>query len=156
MQSIQSLQPLRQIMTQTYARYATITPLGIVLPAGPTPYNPLPVTIIAHRPARTLYVNRHPLCRSLNGINSVNGRKRCICCEDKQSCTPQISLEILYRSVPFRIMLAYTSAKNFISFRKTFQAPQRYVDEAFVEISVIDRGRWGEACFAEVKSAGTM
>lgn len=152
MHSIESLQPLRQIMAQTYARYATITPRGIVLPLSPAPYNPLPVTIIAHKSARTLYVNRHPFCRSLNGINSINGRGRCICCDDKRSCTPQICLDILYQSIPFRIMLAYTSAKNFIAFCKTFQSSQRYIDEASTEISVINRGRWGEARFMEVKN----
>lgn len=152
MRVFERMQPLHSILAQACARYATITPGGIVLPCSPTPYNPLQAAIIAYKPARTRYVNHHPICRSLNGINSINRRSRCIACEEKLSCTTQLALDIMYRSVPFRILLAYTSMRNFIAFCRTFRPPQQYVEGALVEISVLDRGRWGEACFAPVNA----
>jgi len=153
MNTIEGMLPLRQIITQTCARYATITPAGIILAGSDMPYNPLPVTIVTYKSARTRYVNRYPLCRSRNGISAVNGQKRCIPCEEKRVCTPQISLEVMYRVVPFRILIAYTSAKNFLMFTKTLFARHQQLEQIRVEISVIDRGRWGEACFAVVKTS---
>lgn len=153
MQTIESMQPLRQIITQTCARYATITPAGIILVGSDRPYNPLPVTIVAYKSARTRYVNRHPVCRSLNGISAVTGQKRCITCEDKRVCTPQISLEIMYRAVPFRILIAYTSAKNFLLFTRSLFTHQQQLERTPIEISVIDRGRWGEVCFTVAKTS---
>lgn len=147
MQSIESMLPLRQIIAQTCAAYATITPAGIILTVTDKPYNPLLVSIVSYKSARTRYVNRHPVCRSLNGIAAINGRKRCVACEDKRVCTPQIALEIIYRAVPFRILIAYTSAKNFLLFMKSLYTHHQQLENTTVEISVIDRGRWGEVCF---------
>jgi len=45
-------------------------------------------------------------------------------------------------------MLAYTSAKNFLDFLRTLHLNNRNVENTFVEISVLDRGKWGEAKFA--------
>jgi hypothetical protein len=112
MQSIESLAPLREIIAATSARYAQITPQGILLPSAASSYNPLAVTIVTYKPARTRYVNKQPVCRSLNGIQSLQDNFRCATCDYRRTCTPQIALEILYRTVPFKLMLAYTSAKS--------------------------------------------
>jgi hypothetical protein len=151
MQSIENLAPLREIIAASSARYARITPGGILLQSASSPYNPLPVTIVTYKPARTRYVNKKPVCRSLNGIQSIQDNFRCATCDYHRTCTPQIALEILYRSVPFRIMLAYTSAKNFLAFVRTLHAPNQRIEGAFVEITVLDRGKWGEARFTLTK-----
>lgn len=147
MQSIESLAPLREIISSACSRYATITPQGILLPSASSPYNPLDVTVVTYKPARTRYVNKQPVCRSLNGLQSLQDNHRCISCDYRRTCTPQIALEILYRSVPFRLMLAYTSAKNFIASLRTMRAPAQAIQGANLTIAVLDRGRWGEACF---------
>ena len=147
MHSIRSFQPLRQIICAAAARYAAITPKGILIPAAPTPYNPFPVSIVTYKPARTLYVKKQPHCRSLNGLHSLLHKRPCTTCDDRRACTPQIALEILYRNVPFRLMLAYTSAKNFLAFTRTLNGTPHTTEGAPVVISVIDRGRWGEARF---------
>jgi hypothetical protein len=148
MQSIGSFAPLREIICATCSRYAQLTPAGIVLPAASAPYNPLTVTLVSYTPARTRYVNRKPLCRSLNGIYSVKDNIHCAGCDYHRTCTPQISLQCLYRAVPLRLLLAFTSAKNFISFVRTSHVPAGTTIEGVnVEISVLDRGKWGEAQF---------
>jgi hypothetical protein len=153
MQSFENLAPLREIIASVCSRYALITPKGIVLPTSTTLYNPLPATIIIYKPARTRYVNKKPLCRSLNACTSLNDKTSCVSCSYRRTCTPQIALEILYRSVPFRIMLAYTSAKNFVSFLRTLHTTIDHTENALVEISVIDRGKWGEAKFSLTQAA---
>lgn len=148
MPSIETFSPLREIITASSSRYAQISPRGILLPSAASHYNPLSVTIVTYKPARTRYVNKKPICRSLNGIHSLQNDYRCATCEYQRTCTPQISLEILYRSVPFRLMLAYTSAKNFLAFLRTLHAPHQRIEGAQIMISVLDRGKWGEARFS--------
>jgi len=139
--------PVREIIASAAARYARITPKGIRLPCAGNDYNPIDVALITYKPARTRYVNRHPLCRSLNGINALDTNVRCATCRDRTTCTPQIALDFSYRNVPFRLMLAYTAAKNFMAFTRTLRPPHNTIDDASVRISVIDRGRWGEPNF---------
>jgi hypothetical protein len=148
MQSIESLAPLREIIAASTARYAQIAPGGIILPSAATPYNPLAVTIVSYKPARTRYVNKQPVCRSLDGLQSLQDKCRCVSCEYHRTCTPQIALEFLYRAIPFRIMLAYTSAKNFLAFMRTIHAPNQRIEGRVVHIEVLDRGKWGEARFS--------
>jgi hypothetical protein len=152
MQSIENLAPLREIIASVCSRYALLTPKGIVLPSSTNPYNPLSVSIVTYKPARTRYVNKKPVCRSLNGIRSLNDNSICVSCDYRRTCTPQIALEIQYRTVPFRIMLAYTSAKNFFAFLRTLYPTNFHIENASVEISVIDRGKWGEAKFTLAQS----
>jgi hypothetical protein len=152
MQSYENLAPLREIIASVCSRYALLTPKGIVLPSSTTPYNPLPATVVTYKPARTRYVNKKPVCRSLNGIQSLNDSAPCVSCDYRRTCTPQIALEIQYRIIPYRIMLAYTSAKNFFVFLRTLYSSHNHIENALVEISVIDRGNWGEAIFTQAKA----
>jgi hypothetical protein len=142
-----SIASVREILAQSCAAYATVTPKGLILPAVLTPYNPLTVTIIAYKPARTRYLNRKPICRSLDGLNSIDNQNKCVCCPNARTCTPQICLAILYKNLPLRLLLAFTSAKNFLSFLPKLKASARPFENASVTIRIIDRGRWGEVCF---------
>ena len=156
MKSFEGLSPLREIISSVCSRYALLTPKGIVLPSSTTPYNPLPATIVTYKPARTRYVNKKPVCRSLNGIQSLNDSAPCVSCDYRRTCTPQIALEIQYRIIPYRIMLAYTSAKNFMAFLRTLYTINKPFENALVDISVIDRGKWGEAMFSQAKARKTI
>jgi len=147
MQTLSSLLPIREIMAQSLYRYASITPQGVLLPQAATPYNPLPVCMITFKPARTRYVNRKQICRSLDGVHSVNSQNYCARCQDIRSCTPQIALDFTYRSFHYRLLLAFTSAKNFIALIHKAQSLDRTIDGLQVNIHVVDRGRWGEASF---------
>jgi hypothetical protein len=148
MHSVDSLAPLRAVIAQSLIRYATITPKGILLPHAAIPYNPLDVAIITYGPARTRYLNRRPLCRSLDGLRSIDNRTLCATCHDSRSCTPQIALDISYRRLPFRLLLAFTSAKNFLAALKTINPSAGNIQDAPISITVTNRGHWGEANFS--------
>jgi energy-coupling factor transporter ATP-binding protein EcfA2 len=117
------------------------------LPVTTAVYNPLPATTITYKPARTRYLNRKPICRSLDGARSLDRAQSCVTCQDARTCTPRIALDFHYRAVPFRLLLAFTSAKNFVLFMKKLGAAGKTYEGALVNITIIDRGRWGEACF---------
>lgn len=148
MKNIGSMLPIQQIVAQSVARYATIAPKGIVLPHSCTPQNPLCVTITAYHAARSRYVNRHPVCRSLDGMHAVDLTTKCLTCSEKRSCTPQIALEVIYRAVPLRFLLSYTSANNFLTLVRNYSSKNQTLEGASLLINVIDRGRWGEPTFS--------
>lgn len=148
MKNIGSMSPIKQILTQSLSRYATIAPKGIVLPHCCTPQNPLCVTIAAYHAARSRYVNRYPVCRSLDGTHAVDQTTKCLTCPEKRSCTPQIALEVTYRNVPLRFLLSYTSANNFLTLVRSFSAENQTLEGKLLSIKVTDRGRWGEPTFS--------
>jgi hypothetical protein len=148
MHSVGSMAPVRDVIAQSLIRYATITPKGILLPHAAIPYNPLDATIITYGPARTRYFNRKPLCRSLDGLHSIDNRTLCSACRDSRSCTPQIALDISYCKLPFRLLLAFTSAKNFLAALRTINPSAGNIQGIEISINVTDRGHWGEAHFS--------
>lgn len=147
MENIGSMSPIKQIISQSMARYATIAPKGIILPHTTTPHNPLCVSIVTYHAARSRYVNRHPVCRSLDGIHAVDHKASCLSCPEKRSCTPQIALDVQYRAVPLRVLLSYTSANNFLGLFRKLTGEVRSFEGKLLTIMVVDRGRWGEATF---------
>jgi len=147
MQHIESLAPIRQIIAQSMSRYASVTPKGILLPCASMPYNPLPINIITYKPARTRYIDRKPVCRSLDGARSVDRKQSCLKCLDVRTCTAQIALDFRHRGVPFKLLLAFTSAKNFVVLIQKLSAAATPLEKAAIEIRVTDRKTWGEVHF---------
>lgn len=137
---------LHDLFTDAFARYLTVRPTGIQFPHGCIGSS-LRATILACRPARTLYTNKRPVCRSLDGIQSIQENRSCTSCLLRKTCTPQIYLELLADGVPYRLLLAYTSARNFMQFISRLRQRSQTVENAEVIISVRDRGRWGELRF---------
>jgi hypothetical protein len=137
---------LNDLFADAFARYLLVRPAGIQFPHGRLCPS-LAATILACRPARTLYQNKQPVCRSLNGIQSLQEARACASCLLRKSCTPQIYLELLADGVPYRLLLAYSSARNFMLFASGLRARPQPLENAQVIISVRDRGRWGELCF---------
>jgi hypothetical protein len=115
------------------------------------PHGPIVPTLrarlLACRPARTLYENHQPRCRSLDGIQSITEARTCAACLLRKTCTPQIYLELLCNHVPYRLLLAYTSARNFMTFASRLRQQGQPVENADILLSVRDRGRWGELRF---------
>ena len=142
-----AVQPaLLDLFADAFARYLAIRPTGLQMPYGPI-VQTLRVRILACRPARTLYENHHPRCRSLDGIQSITERRACAACLLRKTCTPQIYLELLHDRVPYRLLLAYTSARHFMLFASRLRQQDQPVENAEVILSVLDRGRWGELRF---------
>jgi len=139
---------LGRILAQTTARYLTVRPQGLVLPGEP-PYPDLSVQILDHGPARTLYQDRHPACRSLDAIRSIDHPQRlCALCDLRPRCTPQIRVHLLFHARPYRLLLAYTSAKNFLLFATEIRHRGQNLLNVVTRIQVLNRGTWGELRFA--------
>ena len=140
---------MRELVARAFARYLSVSPTGFQL--GPGNIVPsLKVQVIQHRPARTLYKNRTPICRSLDGVKALQKEQECANCLFRKTCTPQICLEILHQGMPWRLILAYTSAKNFLLFDSQMKTKGVAMENSSIMISVRDRGRWGEVCFSSV------
>ncbi len=137
---------LTDLFADAFARYLTVRPSGLQMPHGLI-LQTLHARLLACRPARTLYENHQPRCRSLDGIQSITESRTCSACLLRKTCTPQIHLELLHDRVPYRLLLAYTSARNFMSFVSRLRQQGQPVENADIRLSVRDRGRWGELFF---------
>jgi hypothetical protein len=137
---------LNDLFASSFARYLSIQPTGLRFPHGRLQAS-VSATLLKCRPARTLYKNRKPICRSLDGIRSIKEQASCISCANRKACTAQIYLELLVDGVPYRLLLAYTSARNFMQFASRLRQRGQEVENAEAIISVRDRGRWGEVRF---------
>jgi len=137
---------LTDLFADAFARYLAVRPSGLQMPHGPI-VQTLRARLLACRPARTLYENHQPRCRSLDGIQSITEARTCASCLLRKTCTPQIYLELLHDRVPYRLLLAYTSARNFMTFASRLRQQGQSVENADILLSVLDRGRWGELRF---------
>ena len=137
---------LHDLFADAFARYLAVRPSGLQMPHGPI-VSSLHVRLLLCRPARTLYENRHPTCRSLDAIQSLAESRACASCLLRKTCTPQIYLELLADGVPYRLLLAYSSARNFMLFVSRLRQQGQPLENAEVILSVRDRGRWGELRF---------
>ena len=137
---------LSDLFADAFARYLSVRPTGMQMPHGPIVQS-LRVRVRACRPARTLYEDHQPRCRSLDGIQSLTQARTCADCLLRKTCTPQIYLELLHDGMPYRLLLAYTSARNFMLFASRLRQQGQPVENADILLSVRDRGRWGELSF---------
>ena len=142
-----------EILERSRARYLRVLPTGLVFPDGRT-LRTVNVLIRKHHPARTLYQHRKPLCRSLDGCQPlVNPERSCRTCVQRPTCTPQMLLTLLYELEPVHLLLAHTSLKNFVHF---WQSNALSVFSAPLQISIINRGSWGEVTFMPVAREPTL
>jgi hypothetical protein len=137
---------VRELLYGAFSRYLNVTPDGLQINPSRTERS-LSVTILTYRPARTLYQAKKPVCRSLDGIQSMTEGRTCASCLLRKTCTPQVYLELLHDGVPYRLILAYTSARNFLAFASGLRDKGCLLEGARALIAVRDRGRWGEVCF---------
>jgi hypothetical protein len=137
---------LDDLIRTLLVRYAEITPGGLVLHKGHTPLREVPCLFLHTSPARTLYRDRQPVCRSLDGIRGRGG-KECAPCGDRDSCTPQVLLDVEIDRRSYRLLLAYTSARNFLLFADGLARAGRKLQGMTFTMRILDRGRWGELRF---------
>jgi len=145
-------QPLRALLHRALARYLTVTPRGFQLDGRAEPAQRLVVRILGYGGARTLYQKRKPVCRSLDGVVAVAApAKQCRECPQLDSCTPQVRLDLVVDGKPHRLLLAFTSAKNFLAYAGRLQAQRVGVDSIQHELVVVPRSGWGEVQFRELR-----
>ena len=128
--------PLTDLFADAFARYLAVRPTGLQMPHGPI-VPTLRARLLACRPARTLYENHQPRCRSLDGIQSITEARTCAACLLRKTCTPQIYLQLLHDRVPYRLLLAYTSARNFMLFASYSWSQSRGTNPG--------QGEWGDS-----------
>jgi len=140
--------PLREILHRILARYLTVLPKGFVLEPKDEPRPLVEARILGSGGARTLYRDRRPLCRSLDGVESLTHKgRRCLDCPFKPRCTPQIRVDLSIDARPYRLLLAHTSAANFLAYEADLRRRRIVLATAIHSIEVIDRGSWGELRF---------
>jgi len=144
------LQPLRAILQQARRRYLTVRPHGFELNPGERLRPTLEVRIVSFGSARTLYQHRKPLCRSLDGIQPTapKNQRRCTECALRPRCTAQVRLDLLADTQPFRLLLAHSSAKNFLLYETQLRERGIALYDGLHRMTVINRGSWGELRFA--------
>ena len=144
----QQTQILRDILHRMMARYMTIRPLGIDLGNNKKPIPALDCRILNYGAARTLYRNRRPICRSLDAVKALGeSKKLCQQCLDQKHCTGQLRLDLLFENSPYRLLLAYTSAKNFLIYTTKLAEQKLEIETIDTKIIVVNRGSWGELRF---------
>jgi hypothetical protein len=144
------LQPLRAILQQARRRYLTVRPHGFELNPGERLRPVLEVRILSFGSARTLYQNRKPLCRSLDAVRPTTAKEHRSCaeCALRTRCTSQVRLDLLAETQPYRLLLAYTSAKNFLLYETQLRASGLALYDGLHRMTVIHRGSWGELRFS--------
>ena len=146
------VEPLRLILHRALVRYLTLRPAGFLLEADGRPTASLEARILAFGGARTLYEQRRPACRSLDGVHSVTHQgRRCGACEQKPACTPQVRLDLVVEGQALRLLLAHTSARNFLAYEARLRARKIPLERSLHRLEVINRGSWGEVRFARVE-----
>jgi len=136
--------PLREILLRTTARYLTVRPEGIRL--GGRLCRDIEARILSFGGARTLYRGRKPHCRSLNGIASLQGTS-CAACREAKHCTPQTRVDLFVQGRPYRLLLSFSSAKNFLLYLDELRRRDLDLAKIVTRLSVIDRHTWGELRF---------
>lgn len=144
------LQPLRAILQQARCRYLAVRPHGFELNPGEQLRPNLEARILSFGSARTLYQNRKPLCRSLDAIRPTTAKEHRTCaeCALRSRCTSQVRIDLFVDSQPWRLLLAYTSAKHFLLYEAQLREHGIELTEGLHHITVINRGSWGELRFA--------
>lgn len=138
----------RLILARTAARYLNVGPSGIQITTNSPPLTTLRAHILDHGAARTLYQQRKPACRSLDGVRSLQDPQlHCAQCVQRSICTPQIRVTLVYDHLPYRLLLAFTSAKNFLFYCTKLRTQHRELADVLTQIRVLNRGTWGELRF---------
>jgi hypothetical protein len=144
----QQAEILRDIVQRMMARYITVTPMGIDLGNNRKLIPALNCRILDYGAARTLYRNRRPVCRSLDAVKAIkDANKLCQQCVDRDNCTGQVRLDLLFENCPYRLLLAYTSAKNFLLYTGKLVEKKLEIQSIDTKIVVVNRGSWGELRF---------
>ena len=138
----------RDILARTSARYLRVRPDGIEIAPGDEPRSNLIADLFDHSPARTCYQHRRPVCRSLDGVHALgNPNLRCHTCDLRSQCTPQVRLSLVIEDTPYQLLLAFTSARNFITYHAQLEKTGHDLAQVRTRLDIVNHGSWGEVRF---------
>jgi len=146
--------PLRQILHRAAIRYLDVMATGLRIEGEPNPLRVVVARIYDFGGARTLYAQRKPKCRSLDGVTSMmrEPKQACADCLQRHACTPQTRVDLLIGRQSYRCILSFTSATNFLVYESVIRREGFQLDRVDTEITVIDRRTWGELRFRRLDS----
>lgn len=141
---------LREILHRALVRYLTVRPGGFELQPGERPRPVVEARILGFGGARTFYQGRQPVCRSLDGLQPVTGNTKRSCreCEARARCTSQVRVDLIVERRPFRLLLAYSSARAFLAYEGELRQRCVEIERVLTKITVVDRRTWGELRFS--------
>ena len=141
---------LRDILHRALVRYLTVKPGGFELRPGERLRPVVEARILGYGGARTFYQDKKPICRSLDGVRPVTGdtNRTCRDCEARQRCTSQLRVDLIVERWPFRLLLAYSSARAFLAYEAELRQRRIAIEHVLTKITVVDRRTWGELRFA--------
>ena len=143
------VEPLREILHSALKRYLTVRPRGFELHRGEPLRAAIEARILNTGAARTLYQDRQPRCRSLDGLVPLDDPHRtCAQCRLRGQCTPQVRLDLFVDAQPFRLLLAHTSARNFLAYDAQLRQRAIAIEQRLHRLAVTPRGNWGEVRFS--------
>ncbi|MBK8101380.1 MAG: hypothetical protein IPK26_30220 [Planctomycetes bacterium] len=144
---------LREILHRALVRYLTVRPGGFELQPGERLRPVVEARILGHGGARTFYQDKKPVCRSLDGLRPVTGDKdrTCVECTARQRCTAQVRVDLIVERWPFRLLLAYSSARAFLGYEAELRQRRVEIEHVITKITVVDRRTWGELRFSSVR-----
>ena len=146
-----SHEPIANPLFLSMARYLTVQRDGIVISPGERPRASVDVRILRHGSARTLYASRQPICRSLDGAHPLtDAKKLCSRCEQRELCTKQTRLDLFLDGLPYRLLLAFSSDRNFRCYVFELDKLRLRVEDGMHRIDVVPRPRWGELRFSRI------
>jgi len=128
------------------ARCVQIRPEGLSLGNGSI-CPEIEAEVLSFSPARTRYERHHPVCRSIDGIQTIHADGRCSCCPLRKDCTFQIRLDMIHCKAVIRLLLSHASLRNFMLFLSTLKQHNIQLKGERITIKVLNRGRWGELKF---------
>ena len=141
---------LREILHRALVRYLTVRPGGFELQPGERLRPVVEARILGYGGARTFYQDRKPVCRSLDGIRPVTGdtERTCRECDARERCTSQVRVDLIVERRPFRLLLAYSSARAFLAYEAELRQRRVEIEQVLTKITVVDRRTWGELRFS--------
>lgn len=144
------VQILREILHRALVRYLTVRPGGFELHSGERLRRVVEARILGYGGARTLYQDRKPVCRSLDGLRPITGdtERTCRECEARARCTSQVRVDLIVERRPFRLLLAYSSARAFLAYEAELRQRRLAIEHVLTKITVVDRKTWGELRFS--------
>jgi hypothetical protein len=141
---------LRHILHRALVRYLTVRPGGFELPFGGPLRRVVEARILGYGGARTFYPDRKPVCRSLDGLRPVTSNTERLCrdCEARARCTSQVRVDLIVERRPFRLLLAYSSARAFLAYEAELRQRHMAIEHVLTKLTVVDRRTWGELRFS--------
>ncbi len=148
--------PLRELLERMLVKYLTVRPKGFELAKDRRLETTIQARILGYGGARTFYRKRQPDCRSLDGIQSTTpAGKLCSECPQRSRCTPQVRVDLFVEQLPYRLLLSFTNARNFLEYSTDLKRHDILIEEVMHRVEVVDRGSWGELRFATIRTPST-